>query len=97
MAFASGFAEAFFKELKDVFPEGSWADNLFEGLYAAFKSLNKLFTNNTEWERFKVTWQLTWNDLKLSALEAWNGVLRAFGDTTALEKNQSEIDKGNYR
>lgn len=64
-AFCSRLAEEFFKQLKDAFPEGSWMDNLFEGLYAAFHSLSDLFTNDLEWKRFKTTWQLEWASLKV--------------------------------
>lgn len=99
-AFVSGFAEAFFKELKDVFPEGSFLDNMFEGLYAAFKSLNELFTNDAQWKRFKVTWKLVWNGLKTDALEAWNSILEAldgpvadklFGTSDALQRNRDKL------
>lgn len=99
-AFATGFATALFNELKDAFPEGSWADNIFEGLYAAFDALNGLFTNDTQWQRFKVTWQLFWNDIKISALEAWGSVLETFdgpvgnflfGTTDALERNRDAL------
>ncbi len=100
IAFVSGFAASFFAELKDVFPAGSFLDNMFEGLYAAFDALNELFTNSTQWERFKITWQLMWNGLKTDALEAWGAILesldgpianRLFGTTGALEENREKV------
>lgn len=99
-AFVSGFAASFFKELKDVFPEDSFLDNMFEGLYAAFDSLNDLFTNNVQWQRFKVTWQIVWNDIKTTALEAWGAVLEMLdgpvgnallGTSGALQRNQEKL------
>ena len=80
-AFFSGFAESFFEQLKDVFPEGSWADNLLEGLYAAFSSLTNFFTNNHEWELAKTNWNLTWNEMKIAALSSWQSVLEALNGT----------------
>lgn len=99
-AFAVGFATGLFDELRNAMPEGSWLDNVFEGLYAAFDSLNELLTNDTQWRRFKVTWQIYWNDIKISALEAWGSVLEAldgpvgnylFGTTDALERNRDAL------
>ena len=100
-AFTAELAKSFFEQLKDVFPEGSWADNMFEGLYAAFDALNELFTNNLKWKRFKTEWALVWNDLKLTALQAWQGVLEGLKEifpnsekiNNALEKNRQRISE----
>lgn len=85
-AFFSGLAEAFFKELKEVFPEDSFWYAMFSGLEKAFSNLGKLFTNNREWERFKVTWKLMWTDVKLSALNAWQSIIEFIGGSKLAQK-----------
>ena len=99
-AFFSQFAASFFEQLKDVFPEDSWADNLLEGLYAAFSSMTKLFTDNNEWKLAVTNWKATWNGLKISALETWRSILEAldgtkigdlFGVPEALERNAEKL------
>ena len=101
-AFFSSFAESFFGQLKDVFPEGSWADNLLEGLYAAFSSLTDFFTNNHEWELAKTNWKLTWNEMKIAALSSWQSVLEALNGTkigdalgvpAALERTSAKLEE----
>lgn len=101
-AFFSSFATSFFEQLRDVFPEGSWADNLLEGLYAAFNSLTRFFTNNNEWELAKTNWKATWNDFKIAALESWRSVLEALNGTAvgdmlgvpaALERTSAKLEE----
>ena len=78
--------------------------NLWDGLIESLNELDTFFDGfDLKWERFKLTWARLWNDLKLSALEAWNGILKSmegnklaetlFGVSSALEKNQKDIDE----
>lgn len=99
-SFFVGFAEGFFKEMKDVFPEGSFWDNVFEGGNMLFSSIDKLLTNNLELQRFKTTWQMLWSDVKIAALEAWVSILetldnpiadKLFGTSDALAKNKEKL------
>ena len=102
-AFVSGLAEAFFGELKEVFPEDSFWYAMFSGLEKAFSSLGELFTNNIKWKRFKVTWQLMWTDVKLIALGAWQSILEFIGGSdlakklgfvdSALQRNKENISE----
>lgn len=77
-AFLSALGESFFKELKDVFPEGSFADIFIEGMYAAFRALDELFTNDLQWKRVKTEFRMIWVDLKITALEVWDSILAIF-------------------
>lgn len=93
-AFVSGLAASFFEQLKDVFPEGSFADNMFEGLYDVFNNLEEWFTSGdfsetfsawcdglvTAYQRVKVSLQTLFNDIKISWLENKQAILESMND-----------------